>query len=284
MAQSPETHDARVSWIAQTMRYAVVTSASVLLPTETPKPKSEGWQRAEQLNREHYGIIIAHMHANKSDSLRVIKRVFRSPIFRIREIFLPIAMHRYKDWYRLAGIPIHAQVFPVFTKETGRLTQEDPALAKKLKDKYGVDLKDAERSIVIARYTKQYINQAIQLLQRAGVEIVAPQGQREGTLTTMTTAIESIVKRALHQDIHNIAVLFVGYNIKGVQNYGDEKNESYNLFKKYRFRDGECLTVDELITKADRDEVKLSEIIRGKMEATVPPEYLPTPYVTIKTK
>ena len=93
----------------------------------------------------------------------------------------------------------------------------------------------------------------------------------------MTTAIESIVKRALQQKIHNIAVLFVGYDIKGVQNYADEKIKNYNIFRRYRFHDGTCLTVDELIKEAGGNYIKLSKIIRGEMQATVPPEYLPKP-------
>lgn len=274
MARSPEAQDARVSMGAQAIRYAIATAASLPLPTETSKPKSEGWRRAEQLNKENYGIIIAHMHADKGDVPRIIGRTFRSSIFGSREIILPNAIHRYQDWYGLAGVPIHVQVLPVFTPETRRLTQEDTTLAQKLKDKYGIDIKDIKLSRVIARYTEQYIDHAISLLKRAGVEIVAPQGHRESAFITMTTAIESILKRALRQNIHHIAVLFIGYDIKGVNNYG-EKLSSYNLFKTYRFHDGKCLTVDELLTEAGENVGKLNDVIRKEMKAIIPSQYLP---------
>lgn len=277
MARSPEVQDARVSMGVQAIRYAVAKAASLPLPTETPRPESEGWQRAEQLNKEDYGIIIAYMHANKGDSLHVIGRTFLSPIFGRREIFLPNAMHRHRDWYGHAGDTIHLQVFPIFTPETRRSAQEDPALAKRLKSKYRIDITDPKLLRIIAHHTKQYINQAILLLQRAGVGIVAPQGHREETLTTMTTAIESIVKRAQQQDIHNIAVLFVGYDIKGVQDYGHKKNENYNFFRTHRFHDGKCITLDELNKEAGGNLRKLNEIIRREMQVTVPAEYLPKP-------
>ncbi|MEK7533727.1 MAG: hypothetical protein AAB600_00155 [Patescibacteria group bacterium] len=277
MARSPEAQETRVPITAQAIRRVVGTAALLPLPTEASKPKSEGWQRAEELNKEGYGIIIAHMHANKGDSARVIGRTFRSSTFSRREVFIPNGIHQHKGWYKPVGTPIHVQVFPIFTKETGRLANEDTVLARKLIDEYGIDMTDPQLLKVIAGYTKQYTDHAIPLLQRAGIEIVAPQGHREEAFTTMTTAIESIVKRALQQKIHNIAVLFVGYDIKGVQNYADEKIKNYNLFRRYRFHDGKCLTVDELIKEAGGNYIKLSKIIRGEMQATVPPEYLPKP-------
>jgi len=278
MARSPEAQEARVSIIVQGTRRVVARSASLPLPIETLKPRSEGWEKAEQLNRENYGIIIAHMHASKGDPPRVLERIFLSPTLGRREVFAPIAMHQLKGWHRPVGAPIGVQVFPVFTPETQTLAQKSPVLAKKLKDKYGIDVADSRLlRVITTEHTRQYIDQAILLLQKAGVEMVAPQGHREETLTTMTTAIESVVKRALDKNIHNIAVLFVGYDIKDVQNYGDKNRKNYNFFQTYRFHDGKCLTVDELFTKANGNLKKLREIIRLEMQATVPLEYLPKP-------
>lgn len=119
-----------------------------------------------------------------------------------------------------------------------------------------------------------YAKEAVLHLKNAGIELIAPQGTREGKLTTITTAIGVLIKRALDADVHNIAVLFLGYRLAGVKDYG--KAKGYNLFRKYIFQGGSCLTLNELIDQTGGIEHigRFNKIIRQEMEKTVPPEYL----------
>ncbi len=270
MGKDNETY---LSFGTRALRTTVAGVGSLVLRSEVEKPVSRGWRRAEDLSEGGSGIIVAHPHFSMGDPLQVIKRVFESPVLRKREVFVPQTLRHYTRLYGPLGRPISVKVFPVATPEDAQRARANEELHQKLLRKYKVDVLDTRSAVPLFQ---TYAREAVTLLERGAVEIVAPQATREGKLITVTDAVGIVLRRALRRNVHNIGVLFVGLGIDGVTDYGQKSVSGINAFRSHRYQDGRCLTLDEIANEVggDLEAANLGAFVRQEMEKTVPPEYL----------
>lgn len=187
--------------------------------------------RAKAILRDGNGLIVVINHFSLKDPLLAVIEVFRNTIMGSRKIITPIAYHMDRSIFRKIGGVNGVTFMSIVTKNT---MKEGKNNDRKLND--GM---------------LEYIAKSVELLKRGGIVVLAPQGTRMSHLGQPDNlTVGTFMAAAKKNELENYAFLFIGFGIKGVDDYS--KKREFNLFEKYIVNIGACLTSEEVLTEAEK--------------------------------
>lgn len=194
---------------------------------------------AEENSRRGRPTIFVFTHPTKTDPPRALEvMINHSSVSNGKIITGPIALHQDNFLYHWLGKITGLELKPIVTKNT---------LAKA---KY----KDHK----LGEGNKEFLDTFIDRMKMGGTIFEAPQGERQDHLgPPENMAIRTLMKRAKDNGIEDYLIVFMGFEIKGTEDYS--KKKGFNFFKKYTVRTS-CLTDREILAKATELAKKASEI------------------------
>lgn len=205
--------------------------------------------KAKENLRRGYGLVIVANHRTKKEPPQIMNEIFLHRVMDSKKIIAPIAYHMDEDWYHWLGKLLGFKVFPIVTKNTIKIKEEDNDRKLNLND--GKTEYSGEPKLELNDGMKEYVYESIKSLKKGEIVILFPQGTRMPHLGQPDNlAIRTLMKRAEKEGLENYAFLFIGFGIKGVDDYSGEKIKGLNLSKKYIVNIGACLTRKELMEKA----------------------------------
>lgn len=243
-------------------------AVNTLVPIEVLRQPNDGLSRLEELAKNGYGSLIIFNHLSKGDVPRSIATAFKNTVLGKREILLSQAIHQHRRWHGPIGRAIGVTFCPIVTGDTKQLVEERPSAAKKFKE-------DITREGT-AHHLREYVDKGLDVLGSGGVVIMFPQAGRRSSLTTISDSVEALLNRSKrpHTYIEKIAIIFLGLDIKGEQDY-EKCVDRVNLFKTYQVIVGEAMTREELFEAATKNNQGINDVVLEKMRKVVPPTYLP---------
>lgn len=243
-----------------------------------------GLSRLEDLAKQGYGSVIISIHPTSGEPPRIVKAVRESPVFGDRRILTPFAVHEYKSFYSPVIKLFGVTVCLLTTDGTQRYVEQHPDK----KAKYAADLTPQVKN----RRAVRCLGSEIKVLQEGGVAVVFIQGERQPYLESITSALESLVKKTDKLNFHKFAVTFMGVEVPGRKDYYAEPIKGFhplkkflsvrglNLFQKYILTDGATYTKEELLQKVKEKGGTINDFVMAELLSVAPPSYSPRNIVT----
>jgi len=216
----------------------------------------DGWYRAEQLVKDGYGLGVVGNHFSLRDGPQLVADVICGNDFlRTRPILIPIASHQRGIMLRMMAIPFNIQLLPIVTKET-------------------ID-RGLDNGFPIRTGEKEYVIQAISVLQKSGVVLLLPQATRCPYLDDKPERkpIGLLFARARKFNLDKFALLYASVELKGQEDYSDETITRYNLGETYVVKTGPCYTQEEVLALAGNSK-KVDLFSLDVLKTLVPRAYL----------
>lgn len=202
---------------------------------------ASGWgnleEAAEFANRKRAGVAIKINHFGRPDPLQAMLAATMHPTFADKRIVAPIAAHQTLPWWvrfversKSCGV----ELFPIVTKNT---IERARARGK-------------AEGLSVGQGFKQYFKRASEVLKLGGVDISAPQGERQAHLEPFDhRPFETFVQMMRLKHVENFGVLFVGFEVEGVGDY--QKVNGLNLCRQYSVNFGKFYTRDAMLEAVD---------------------------------
>lgn len=233
-------------------KLATGTLSHTILRSETTDT-NHNIDRAKELLRAGNGLIVVINHFSIKDPPLAANEVFHHREMGNKRLIAPIAYHMDSPWYHSLGKLIGFSLAPIVTENTVRVGKNG--------------------GLAQGEGTNSYVAKSLDLLRDGGVVILAPQGSRKGHLGQPERTVSMLMLTAKRKKIENISLLFLGFGIRGVDDYSDKKVRGFNPFKKYDINVGACLTKEELIGKAAGDFRNVDKVVFEELRKVVPPNY-----------
>lgn len=206
---------------------SAVLGHTVLRYEETDNDHSV--DKAEGLLNQGHGLIVVINHFSRPDPPYAVEIIFDHPTMGKKEIVVPIAVHVDNFLFHLLGRADGFTPMPIVTKNSVK------------RERY----QDRE----VNEGMKEYLTKSIDSLKEGKIVVIAPQGERQDNLGQPNNpTIGTLMKKATTADLENYAFLFIGFGIKGIDDYS--KKRGFNLLDKYTATIGACLTREEVMAKA----------------------------------
>lgn len=193
-------------------------------------------EAAEFVEREGRGVSFRINHFSRSDPIQAMIAATSHPTFANRRIVAPIAAHQTSPKpIRLVEISKNCgvELFPVVTKNTLKRAS----------------LEKGTGGAHIGQGFGKYWNRAAELLTHGGIDINAPQGERQGYLEPFDgTPMSTFVQIMRRHGVSNFGVIFVGFELAGVNNY--EQVSGLNVCRPYIVHFGKFYTFDSMLVEA----------------------------------
>ena len=171
-----------------------------------------------------------------------------------KKIITPIGFHIDNPLDQLLGRMTGVTVKPIVTKST----------IMKGKN-HGRRLNDGQ---------KDYFGKSIVLLRNGGIMATALQPTRLSRLgQPETLTMGTFMLNAKRNGFDDYSYLFVGFGIKGLNDYSKNNIKGLNIIKKYTTNIGSCLTGKEILEKANGDYRKVDDVIYEELKKVVPKSY-----------
>lgn len=247
------------------MRGIVLKTLGPLFPMELKGQPQDSLSKLEHFSQLGYGSVILLNHFSRGDIPRAIAYVMDNRILGKREILMPEAIHRHKNWYDHAGARMGITFSPIPIEDTLTYLQKHPELSSKYQA--------ALTREGVASHLNSYLNQALDVLSRGGVIILFPQGGMRSSLENVTPAVSTLLKRADRADINKFTLIFLGLGIEGVKNYQEQNSETLNLFRRYYLTYGASFTKEEFIIKAQECHETPDGLTLKQLQLVAPPGY-----------
>ena len=247
MANIEAGRGSNISFPKQIVRKVAVTILSSFLRSETIN-NPDSIDKAEKILKSGHGLIIVINHFSKKDAPQLLNVIFRNKTMANREIVAPLAYHANPPINQAIGKMLNVIPMSIVTQST----------MDKGKNR-GKELGDG---------LTDYFKKAIESLRKPGIVGLTPQGSRESNLGKQFNhpAVGTFMMTAERKHLDDYGVLFIGFGIKGANDYSKEKVGKFNLLKKSTVKIGACLTNKEILERA----AKLAEAakeISGKRES-----------------
>lgn len=185
--------------------------------------------KAEGLLNKGHGLIVVINHFSRPDPPYAVQIIFDHSIMGKKEIVVPIAVHVDNFLFHLLGKVDDFTPMPIVTGNTVK------------RKKY--------QHREVNEGMSEYLGKSIDSLKEGKIVVIAPQGERQGNLGQPNkTTIGTLMRKATAADLENYAFLFIGFGIKGIDDYS--KKKGLNLLDKYTANIGACLTSEEVMAKA----------------------------------
>lgn len=234
-------------------KLAIALLSPTILRYETTD-SADSIAKAEKLLKEGQGIIVTHNHFSDGEPPRTVEELFRNTVMGSKKIIAPIAYHMNAFPYRLLGKILDVTLKPIVTKNT-------------VKEKRYKDYKLNEG-------TEKYFAESIELLKKGGILVLAPQGTRMSHLgQSYSPTVGTFMAGAKKNKLVSYAFLFIGFGIKGVDDYSKEGIRGLNLSREYIMNIGACLTSQEILERAKGNYREVDKIVYDELRKVVPDAY-----------
>ncbi len=255
MVKAEAEKGANIGFLKHVVRKITTTTlSSTILRSETFN-NHHGIDKAKEALRQGFGLIVIINHFSLKDPPLTINEIFKHNVMGSKKITAPIAYHVDKPSYHEVGKLIDVTFSPIVTENTVKKGKHD-----------GREKSEGKQ---------EYLNASLDILRLGGIVILAPQGERKGTLGEPNESIivGTIIAYAKKRRIEKFAFLFMGLGIEGVNDYSEKKVRGLNLFKKYNINIGACLTNQELMKKAGGNYREVGRIVYEELDKIVPSNY-----------
>lgn len=213
-----------------------------------------GLDKAKELLKQDNGLVVVINHFSLKDPPLAINEVFLHREMGSKKVVAPIAYHMDHGLYHMLGKLIGVTLKPIVTENTIKAGKNN---GQKLHEGKG-----------------KHIAESMDLLKKGGIIILAPQGTRMPYLGQPDKPIiGTLMAGAKRNGLEKFAFLFMGFGIKGLEDYSTEKTRGFNFFSKYIVNIGACLTKGELMEKAGGDFRAVDGIVCEELRKIVPPNY-----------
>lgn len=235
-------------------KVATVLPGAVIFRNEKPR-NLDGLERAKELSKKGYGVIVVINHFSLKDPPQVGKLLFETQGLGSKKIHFPIAYHMYK-MHRHGYDKILGRLFGITFK---------PVVTKSTIDKGKND------GLPLHSGGKEFLQKALGGLEKGEIVVIAPQETRQPFLGELAEkGIGTLIAGAKRNNL-KIALLFIGLGIENVTDYSEM--EDFNRFKKYKVNIGECFTNDEVMEQVNGDFRKVDNFVFRNLYEVVLPNY-----------
>lgn len=254
----PEDISLSEAQIRQRRRYRTVLSKIFRIRVASGRDNLE--EAAEFTKREGAGVSIKINHFSRTDPLRAIFAATIHPTFADKRMVAPIAAHQtLPEWLRFVerSKSCGVELFPIVTKNT---------LAR-------ARAKGKAEGLSVGQGSMQYLNRAAEILKRGGVDISAPQGERQAYLEPFDgRPFSTFVQMMRRKKVDNFGVLFVGFELEDVDNY--QKASGLNVTRTYSVNFGNFYTRDAMLKAVDGKIADLDLWAWDQLASVSSPAYL----------
>ena len=247
---------ARVKWsrrLRHVLRTEVIDNASSL-------------ELAEEVSRRNDGLVVVFTHFSRIDPVHTILVMVKQEEIGRKNFLVPIALHQDRHIFHKLGNETAIKLIPIVTENTLK--------------------RDGYKNRKPNEGGREYLNEAADSIRKGEVVFVSAQGEREPHLGQPEKPTMGLFMRKMKlSGIENYSILFVGFEIKGTEDYS--KKKGFNFLNRYTANIGACLsskTILERATGMAREAEKISEkpanpfkhvdrVIYEELNKVVPPEY-----------
>lgn len=254
----PEDISLSEAQIRQRRRYRLV--ASKFFKTRV----ASGWENLEEAAKfaehEGAGVSIKINHFSRSDPLQAMLAATMHPAFADKRIVAPIAAHQtLPGWVKLVerakGCGI--ELFPIVTKNT--------LVRAKARSK--------AEGLRVGQGFMQYLKRSSEILKLGGVDISAPQGERQAYLEPFDSRpFATFVRMMRRHHVENFGVLFLGFELEGVDNYQEVRG--LNLCRPCPVNFGKFYSRDKMLEAVERENADLDFWAWNQLALVSNPAYL----------
>lgn len=225
---------------------------------------ASGWENLEEAaeftKREGAGMSIQIIHFSRTDPLQAMFAATTHPVFADSRIVAPIAAHqtlperlRFVERSKSCGV----ELFPIVTKNT---IERARARGK-------------AEGLSVGQGSKEYLRRAAEILKHGGLNISAPQGERQAYLEPFDgRPFATFVQMMQRKQVENFGVLFVGFELEGVGDY--QKVKDFNLCRQYSVNFGKFYTRDAMLKEVDGKITDLDLWAWDQLASVSSPAYL----------
>lgn len=219
----------------------------------------KGLSRAEELNKEGYGILVLINHPSRRDPVQAMGSIAKSEQFENKPITGPIAAHQTMN----GNVPKFAEKLGV-------------KLHKVVTQKTIDEGKNDGHALGFGSIA--YVKDATRTLRAGGIAVMAPQGTREPVLDYHgQESVQELLKMAGNRNPH-IAIHFMAFGYKGfwgIKPLDDySKRKGLNPFRRYDAIHGPTYTLEEAKILAEKQQ-NMDAWAFAELARIVPPGYLP---------
>lgn len=165
-----------------------------------------GLSRARSLLDQGYGLVVGYTHFSERDVIDVMRFIMNWPGLGERVIVSPIAHHMQEKYGHVLG-PLSrgasVDLYPIVIQDT-------------------VD-KEEYKDLQLGTGLPVYLNAAAHILSLGGIVPISLQEGRREVLGDPKPALGRLMIKAKRAHIEKYAVMFVGFELKGVEEFGSMK-------------------------------------------------------------
>lgn len=244
-----------VGFFEHACRKLAVKALSPVLKSERTN-SNHGIDKAEDILRNGNGLIVIINHFSLKDPPLAANEVFRHREMGSKKIIAPIAYHMDHRLYHVLGRLIGINFFPIVTENTMKKGRNNG------------------RELFEGKGKSEYLKASLNLLRQGGIVILAPQGTRMPNLGQPDNlTVGTFMAGARKNGLDKYAFLFIGFGIKGLDDYSIKGIKGFNLLKRYTANIGACLTSKEILEKAGGNFRAVDEVIFEELRKVVPSNY-----------
>lgn len=223
--------------------------------------------KVEILLSEGYGVVGLVPHFSYGDFMRVISSLLQnSPVIQNREMLIPLAVHQDRPLMRWMEAYTQIQLANLITLDTRK------------KEKVYVDKGQRVpwQSKVAGSGDHVYMGRAAEVLKRAGVIMVAPQGGRRPILEHFEKeAVRFIDSGARRLGVKKLAYMFFGIDAPHLKNYRKKGLSGMHPFRPYVVTLGPVMTSAGLRERAETNGRTIDQEAYAIMLELAPLNYRP---------
>lgn len=217
-------------------------------------------EAAEFVEREGVGLSIKINHFSRSDPLQAMLAATMHPSFADRRIVAPIAAHqtlpkhvRFVERSMRVGV----ELFPVVTRNTIERARA----------------KGKAEGLSAGQGSMQYLSRAAEVLMHGGIDVSAPQGERQGYLKPFDgRPFATFVQMMRRRQVDNFGVLFLGFELEGVENYHNVRG--FNVCREYSINFGKFFSRDSMLEAAGGRSADLDLWAWEQLASVTSPSYV----------
>lgn len=165
-----------------------------------------GLSRARSLLDQGYGLVVGYTHFSERDPVDIMRFIMNWPGLGERVIVSPIA-HHMQEKYGWALDPLSrgasVDLYPIVIQDT-------------------VD-KEAYKDLQLGTGLPEYLKAAAHILSLGGIVPISLQEGRREVLGHPKPALSRLMIKATRSHVEKYAVMFVGVELKGVEEFGAMK-------------------------------------------------------------
>lgn len=181
--------------------------------SEDPKSKENFAELQRLVGDEGYAALLVGAHFSRTDPIVGILASAKDGILRRRRYVVAIAKHQLYPGLRIVGNLAGVELWPLVTEHTVKKAVEKSQKKRRFRFFNPTIPEEGEGK-------REFMRRAMDAFANGGAVYIAPQGEREDKLRVPDkNAAGTLLFGAFKHGLTKIAILTVGYEIEGVEDY-----------------------------------------------------------------